>query len=107
VRYTYAQAKQTLELYRALCADKPKADQTLHDYFDKQTGNLEHLEQPSALLRAALDSIRQTFQRKATQSLFTGRGGMVPKQEEQVTEETPFELVTWLVVLGQPENHLV
>jgi len=107
VRYTYAQAKQTLELYRTLCANQPKADQTLHDYFDKQTGNLENLEQPSALLRAALDSIRQTFQRKATQSLFTGRGGMVPKQEEQVTEETPFELVTWLVVLEQPKNHLV
>ncbi|MCX7783660.1 MAG: SWF/SNF helicase family protein, partial [Meiothermus sp.] len=102
VRYTYAQAKQTLELYRALCANKPKADQTLHDYFDQLTNNLENLEQPTALLKAALDSIRSTIRRKTTQGLFAGRGAKVPKLEAQVTEETPFELVTWLVIM---DNH--
>ncbi|WP_243455127.1 helicase-related protein [Meiothermus sp. CFH 77666] len=102
VRYTYAQAKQTLELYRALCADKHRADQTLHDYFDKLTNNLENLEHQTSLLRAALDSIRSTFQRKTAQELFSGRGATVPKLEAQVTEDTPFELITWLVIL---DNH--
>lgn len=99
VRYTYAQVKQTLELYRALCADKQHAQQTLHDHFDKLTSNLDNLEHPTALLRTALASIRETFQRKTSQSLFAGRGAAIPKLEEQVTEETPFELVTWLVIM--------
>lgn len=106
VRFAYAQAKQTLELYRALCAQKNQAQQTLHDHFDRLTGNLENLQKETALLQTALDSIRQTFQRKAAQTLFGGRGATIPKLEEQVTEETPFELVTWLVIL-ENQNHMV
>lgn len=107
VRYAYAQAKQTLELYRALCANKAQAQQVLHDHFDRLTGNLENLEKETTLLRAALDSIRSTFQRKAAQNLFTGRGATLPKREDQVTEDTQFELVTWLVILENPDNHMV
>lgn len=98
VRYTYAQARQTLELFRALCAAEPQADQALHDYFDRRTNNLEHLEVETALLKAALASIRGAFQRKASQSLLSGRGATLPKREAQVTEETEFDLVTWLIV---------
>jgi len=104
VRYAYAQAKQILELYRALCANKTQAQQVLHDQFDRLTGNLENLESETAQLHAALDSIRSSFQRKATQNLFAGRGATVPKLEDQVTEETQFELVTWLVILENPEG---
>ncbi len=104
VRYAYVQAKQTLELYRALCADKAQAQQALHDHFDALTGNLENLGKETALLKTALDSIRSSFQRKASQSLFAGRGATLPKREEQVTEETQFELITWLVILENPER---
>ncbi|MEY4529817.1 MAG: hypothetical protein RLZZ156_538 [Deinococcota bacterium] len=103
VRFAYAQAKQTLELYRALCADKPQATQTLHDQFDTLTQNLENLSQETTLLQAALESIRSSFKKRANQSLFTGRGAVIPKKEEQVTEETQFELITWLAILEQPE----
>lgn len=106
VRYTYAQAKQTLELYRALCANKTQPEQTLHAHFDRLTDNLDDLEAQTALLRTALASIRQTFQRKASQNLFAGRGATIPKLEEQVTDETPFELVTWLVIM-ENHNHMV
>jgi len=98
VQFAYAQAKQTLQLYRALCANKTNAQQTLYDHFDKLTRNLENLEKETALLRTALDNIRSTFQRKAAQGLFSGRDASIPKLEEQVTEETQFELVTWLVI---------
>ncbi len=106
VRYTYAQARQTLELFRTLCAHKNQPVQALHDYFDRLTRNLENLEKETTLLRAALDSIRSTFQRKLAHNLFSGRGATVPKREDQVTEATPFELVTWLVILEKPDNHM-
>ena len=102
VRYAYAQAKQTLELYRALCASKTQAQQVLHDHFDRLTAHGEKLEQESTLLKTALESIRTTFARKAAQNLFAGRGAVLPKEEEQVTDTTEFELITWLVILEQP-----
>jgi hypothetical protein len=105
VRYAYAQAKQTLELYRALCANQGQAQQVLHDHFDRLTSNLDNLEKETHLLQTALESIRATFQRKATQSLFGGRVATIPKLEEQVTEETQFELVTWLVIVDDIGNH--
>ncbi len=103
VRFAYAQAKQTLELYRALCANKSNVTQTLHDHFDTLTNNLENLEQETTLLQAALESIRTTFKKRANQTLFTGRGAVMPKLEEQVTEETEFDLVTWLAILENPD----
>jgi len=72
VRYAYAQARQTLELYRALCANKAQEQQVLHDHFDRLTGN----------------------------------GATLPKREDQVTEDTQFELVTWLVIL-YPDKHIL
>lgn len=104
VGYSYAQAKQTLELYRLLCGNKKEAQQALHDRFHQRTQNLDNLEHESALLQAALSSIRQTFQRKTTQTIFGGRGAAIPKLEEQVTHQTPFELITWLVIMEQPQE---
>ena len=105
VRFAYAQAKQTLELYRALCANKTQAQQVLHDHFDRLTEHGEKLERESTLLKNALESIRTTFARRASQSLFAARGAVLPKQEEQVTETSEFELVTWLVILEQAETN--
>ncbi len=103
VRYAYAQAKQTLELYRALCSEKPQATQAIHDHFDTLTQNLENLQTETSLLKTALESIRSSFKKRANQSLFTGRGAVIPKKEEQVTEDSQFELITWLAILEQPE----
>ena len=104
MRYAYAQAKQTLELYRSLCANKSSAVQTLHDHFDVLTENGDRLENETRLLKTALENIRTSFQKRATQSLFTGRGATIPKIEEQVTADTAFELVTWLVILESATN---
>ncbi len=103
VRYAYAQAKQTLELYRALCSEKPQATQAIHDHFDTLTQNLENLQTETSLLKTALESIRSSFKKRANQSLFAGRGAVIPKKEEQVTEDSQFELITWLAILEQPE----
>jgi hypothetical protein len=104
VRYAFAQAKQTLELYRALCTNKTTPMQTLHTHFDQLTNHLGNLENESRLLRTALESIRDSFKKRTAQNLFAGRGTVIPKAEEQVTETTAFQLVTWLVILEQPQG---
>jgi hypothetical protein len=105
VRFAYAQAKQTLELYRALCAEKQDAEQTLHDAFDNLTENLSSLKNETVLLQAALGSIRSSFKKRVSASVFAGRDAVIPTKAEQVTEDSQFELVTWLVILEQKDTH--
>ena len=98
VRFATAQARQSLDLYRALCAGKDKHDELLSDFFDERTQHGEHLDGEGALLKSALDAIRSRSKRATTKQLFAGRGALLPKQEDQIDEATPFELVTWLVI---------
>jgi len=102
VRFSHAQAKQTLDLYRILCGNREVANQSLHDFFDRQTQNGEDMREQDRLLGVALESIRQTAQKKTAQSLFGGRGAVLPTQGEQVSESTEFELITWLAILETP-----
>lgn len=50
------------------------------------------------LLDAAIESIAQTFQRRVATGLQTGRGFVIPNQQDQAREATDFELITWLVI---------
>jgi len=98
VRFATAQARQSLELYRVLCIGKSSHDQTLTDFFDQQTNNGQQLELPSRLLKEALRAIEEGTMRTAKKILFSRKGALVPKKEDQVTQQTSFELVTWLVI---------
>ena len=98
VRFSFTQAKQILELYRGLCAGKGQAEQALHDVFDIETQNGKDVSRYSDLLHKSLASIEKSFKTKVQQSLFAGRGAVVPKRAEQVSSETEFDLVTWLVI---------
>lgn len=104
VRYGFTQPKQTLDLYRALCAQQTQANPAMHDWFDRHTHGLTNLSQPNQLLQKALESIRGSFRRKLNQSVLSGgRGVVVPNLEEQLGADTPFELITWLVILQPSE----
>ena len=46
-----------------------------------------------------MESIKRTFARRATSSLFSGRDGLLPMASETPTSSDDMELVTWLVVL--------
>ena len=53
------------------------------------------------LLRKALISIESTFQRRAVNTLLSGRDGMLPTASETpATQTDDFDLVTWLVILA-------
>ena len=48
--------------------------------------------------RKAVDSVAATFRKRAASGLQSGRGFVLPDEDDQVNEKTDLELVTWLVV---------
>jgi hypothetical protein len=99
VRYTYAHPKRTLEIFRELCAGKTTAHADLCTLFDQQTQQGEDMSAYSTMLDKAVASFSRTFQKQAAALLQTGRDFIIPKVEEQPSDKTDFELVSWLVLL--------
>jgi SNF2 family DNA or RNA helicase len=98
VRYTFAQPKQILEIFRLLCVDKKTAYESLCNAFDEETRHGSDMSRYSELLRKALDSIANTFRKRVVSSLLSSRSGLLADTGKQVTETTDFDLITWLVI---------
>ena len=98
VRFTFAQPKQILEMYRLLCADVEKPYEDLCTLFDQQTDNGTNMTLYNDLLQKAVKSLSRTYQRRAVGNLLSGRGGKLVKQQKQIRNITDFELITWLVI---------
>jgi hypothetical protein len=98
VRFSFAQPKQILDMYRTLCGGKAAPYEELCDLFDEQTHNGADMSAYSELLKRAVGSIVGTFKRRAIGQLLSGRGGVLVEQSKQASESTDFELITWLVI---------
>jgi SNF2 family DNA or RNA helicase len=98
VRYTFAQPKQILEIYRLLCVDKKEAIKALCNAFDKETKDGSDMSRYSVLLKKAVASIESTFRKRAVSSLLASRGGLLAESGKQISATTGFDLITWLVV---------
>ena len=98
VRFTFAQPKQILEMYRQLCETKTSPYDELCALFDEHTDNGADMSGYDKLLLQAVRSISHTYEKRAFSSLRSGRGGVLPLESEQVGDTTDFELVTWLVI---------
>ena len=98
VRFTFAQPKQILEMYRVLCADVKKPYEDLCTLFDKETDNGTNMIHYNDLLQKAVKSLSRTYQKRAVSNLLVGRGGTLPKRQKQISNVTDFELITWLVI---------
>ena len=98
VRYTFAQPKQILEMYRLLCAGVSKPYEELCTLFDKQTNNGTDMTQYNDLLQKAVHSLSRTYRKRAVSNLLSGRSGTLVKPQKQVRDVTDFELITWLVI---------
>ena len=101
VRYTFAQPKQILEIYRVLCGGKTTSYAQLCDLFDMETCNGSDMTKYSELLKSAVDSIIRTFQKRAISHLQSGRGAVLMEQQDQAKETDDFELITWLVIKNE------
>lgn len=98
VRYTFAQPKQILEIYRLLCAEKSASYEALCNLFDEETRNGADMTRYSELLQKAVESIVHTFKKRALSGLLSGRGGVLVEANKQVTATSDFQLMTWLVI---------
>ncbi|XZO02318.1 MAG: hypothetical protein ACM65L_00545 [Microcoleus sp.] len=99
VRFSFAQPKQILEMFRLLCANQAQAYDSLCNLFDNQTNNGEDMSVYNDLLERAVDSITRTFKKRLGSNLFkSGKGAVMPEHKKQVTSKTDFDLITWLVI---------
>ena len=98
VRFGFAQPKQILEIYRLLCGGKAAAYEQLCQFFDTETNNGADMKLYNKLLAATVDSIAKTFQKRVAAGLQTSRDFVIPTQNDQATDTTDFDLITWLVI---------
>jgi hypothetical protein len=98
VRFGFAHPKQVLEMYRILCSGQAEPDAALCNLFDHQTSHGTDMRVYDVLLQKAVDSIAETFRKRAASGLQAGRGFVLPDHQDQVHEQTDLELVTWLVI---------
>lgn len=98
VRFSFAQPKQVLELYRLLCADRPAANDALCTLFDQATNDGADMAHVNSLLEAAVRDIERRFVKRSVAALTGGRDGVIPSRRQQARSTDDFELVTWLVI---------
>jgi hypothetical protein len=98
IKYTFAQPKQILMLYRELCAGKTAPYEDLCAQFDQQTNNGAEMSRYNGLLQEAVRSIENTFQRRNIRNLLSGRGGVLVDETQQARATTDFDLITWLII---------
>ncbi len=99
VRFTFAQPKQILEMFRLLCAGVKNPYEELCNMFDMKTDNGKNMDHYNDLLMKSISSLSRTYQKKAITELLSGRSGTLVEQQKQVSNTTDFELITWLVIL--------
>jgi SNF2 family DNA or RNA helicase len=98
MRFGFAQPKQVLDVYRILCSGKNVPYSDLCNLFDQETNHGAKMEVYGALLRKAIDSIAVTFRKRAATGLLSSRSFVLPAAQDQVSDQTDFELITWLVI---------
>jgi superfamily II DNA or RNA helicase len=98
VYYSFIQAKQVLETFRALCKGHSQPIDELCKLFNQETKNGENMSTYDELLKSALSEVKKNFKSRNESNLFTGRGGTLVGSHEDSFESENFRLITWLVV---------
>ena len=94
----FTNPKQVLERLSQLCVGKTSPNQELCHWFNAETDNGSDMTIYELLLDAALNSIREAYNRKVNDQLDASPAALLPTADSQITEKTEFELITWLVI---------
>ena len=98
VSIDFTNPKRILERFSALCVGKSTPNTNLCDKFNEDTNNGSDMDIYQILSDAALASIRKEYIQKVNDQLASEADALLPIADSQITEETEFELVTWLVI---------
>jgi len=101
VRYGFAQSKQILDIFRAVCLGKGESYKKLCDLFDDETNNGADMVHYTALLEKAVESILAQYNKRNLGNLLASRGGKLTESELQAGSADDFELITWLIIKAQ------
>ena len=96
--YSFVQAKQMLEAFRALCYGNDKPIDELCRSFNRETGDGEDMSFYNELLKKSLDEVKTNFQRRNAGNLFSGRGGSLLSFQDTDFDLSNFKLITWLII---------
>lgn len=94
----FTNPKRILERFSTLCVGKKQHDQDLCHWFNEETDNGNDMTIYEMLLDTALNSIREEYNRKVNDHLDTSPDALLPIADDQITEKTEFEIITWLVI---------
>ena len=94
----FTNPKRILERLSQLCVGKTSHDQALGNWFNEETDNGNDMTIYEMLIDTALDSIREKYNQQVNDQLDASADALLPSIENQITEKTEFELVTWLVI---------
>lgn len=94
----FTNPKRILERFSTLCVEKKQHDQDLCHWFNDETDNGNDMTIYEMLLDAALNSIRKEYNQKVNDQLDASPDALLPTAEDQITEKTEFELITWLII---------
>ena len=98
----FSNPKRILERFSALCLGKETHDPKLSKQFNTETENGSDMTCYDLLLQEGLDSIRKAYSQSVNDQLDASGGDfLIPTAEEQITQTTEFELITWLVITGE------
>ena len=98
IAHGFAQAKQILDIYRALCLGQKNSYDQLYAIFDKETELGSTMESYNALLQSAVDSITTQFSKRNLGNLLAGRDGKLAIEPDADNIDNDFDLVTWLII---------
>lgn len=104
VVYNFAQAKQILSIFKQLCLGVETAYNELCEVFDKQTQNGQDMAQYNLLLKQAIKQISLAFQAREIKQVQTRRDALLSDATQRVSEQTDFNLITWLVINASPQK---
>ena len=98
IAYSFAQAKQILDIFRALCLGQKEAYDKLYAIFDTETDHGNKMEPYSELLKNAIDSITRQFSKRNIGNLLSTRDGKLAIEPDVNKTNTDFDLITWLII---------
>ncbi len=94
----FTNPKRILERFSVLCVGKSSPNTALCDTFNEDTNNGSDMDIYQILSEAALESIRKEYIRKVNDQLDSSPDALLPTVDNQITDETEFQLITWLVI---------
>ena len=94
----FANPKQILEYFSALCTGKENPNQELCHWFNETTHNGEDMSLYNELIQTCVNAISGEYNRHVNDRLERSADFLMPIADIQIEETTQFELITWLII---------